>query len=195
VSEHEFRRGNRNRRNLYATPLEAGQIGVVGGTVEHAAAVSGWLADAATAWEAAGHPMPAPPTTNDMCRKHVAGTSSNRCLRPRGHSGDHSDEFEDWTLDRVREALGTPDGRAVSVHAAEVRAERDQLKARIDEAVRRWPFRLLLGVLMGSQEVADEYLAALQGDPASPQASPQDAPNAQASGEAPSTEDGWPWPN
>ncbi|MGW4525153.1 hypothetical protein [Amycolatopsis sp. NPDC004378] len=30
-----------------------------------------------------------------------------------------------WVLSRVREALGTPDGRAVSVHAAEVRAERD----------------------------------------------------------------------
>jgi hypothetical protein len=32
---------------------------------------------------------------------------------------------QDWVLNRVRAALGTPDGRAVSVHAAEVCAERD----------------------------------------------------------------------
>ncbi|MFI6304311.1 hypothetical protein ACIBCH_20770 [Amycolatopsis thailandensis] len=32
-----------------------------------------------------------------------------------------------WVLSRIREALGTPDGRPVSVHAAEVRAERDLL--------------------------------------------------------------------
>lgn len=37
-----------------------------------------------------------------------------------------------WVLARVRRNLGTPDGRAVSVHAAEVRKERDQ--ARKDHA-------------------------------------------------------------
>ena len=44
-----------------------------------------------------------------LCGKHVAGTSSNRCLLPPGHSGAHSDEFE--------EAPGL----------AELRAERDLL--------------------------------------------------------------------
>jgi hypothetical protein len=34
-------------------------------------------------------------------------------------------------LNRVRAALGTPEGQAVSVHAAEVRAERDALQARV----------------------------------------------------------------
>jgi hypothetical protein len=40
-------------------------------------------------------------------------------------------------LARVRAALGTPDGRAVSVHAAEVRAERDNLIAVRDELARQ----------------------------------------------------------
>ncbi len=52
-----------------------------------------------------------------LCGKHVAGTSSNRCLRSHGHSGDHSDEFE--------EAPGL----------AELRAERDQLQAHVDNAL------------------------------------------------------------
>jgi hypothetical protein len=34
-----------------------------------------------------------------------------------------------WVLDRIRRNLGTPTGRSVSIHAREVRAERDALRA------------------------------------------------------------------
>lgn len=33
-----------------------------------------------------------------------------------------------WVRDRIRRSLGTPDGRAVSIHAREVRTERDALR-------------------------------------------------------------------
>jgi hypothetical protein len=42
-------------------------------------------------------------------------------------------EPADWTIARVREALGTPDGRAVSVHAREMAAERDEARAQLAE--------------------------------------------------------------
>jgi hypothetical protein len=34
-----------------------------------------------------------------------------------------------WVLDRIRRNLGTPDGRSVSIHAREVRTERDALRS------------------------------------------------------------------
>jgi hypothetical protein len=41
------------------------------------------------------------------------------------------DQSASWVLDRVRVALGTPEGRAVSIHAAEVAAELEQLRTRL----------------------------------------------------------------
>ncbi|MEA5366066.1 hypothetical protein VA596_41520 [Amycolatopsis sp., V23-08] len=63
------------------------------------------------------------------------------------------DQSASWVLGRVREALGTPNGRAVSVHAAEVRAERDQLIQQ---------FHDMRGIAVERQRQIDAALAWLQ---------------------------------
>lgn len=183
---HEFRRGNRNRRNLYATPLEAGQIGVVGGDLEHAAAVSDWLADAARNWEAAGHPMPVPPTVADLLdpaaenghdamfegelpaegierelwHKVVLAVLDTPGLLPAKAAAARADAqiwrraCDDlaadnerlktalgvergalWVLDQIRAQLGVAAG-SVAARVNEIVAERDDLSAKVGEAVR-----------------------------------------------------------
>lgn len=76
-----------------------------------------------------------------------------------------------WPLLRVRQALGTPDGRAVSAHAAEVRAERDQQQARIDAALAaldetsgRWTMPSPEQLVDAHNDVVKRVRAALQGD-------------------------------
>ena len=64
-----IRQGHRNPRNLYSGPDAADHFAVVVGDLDHAAAVSGWLVEAARAHIAAGHPMPEPRPTTD-CELH-----------------------------------------------------------------------------------------------------------------------------
>ncbi|MGW4127984.1 hypothetical protein [Amycolatopsis japonica] len=68
----EIRHGNRNRRNLYAGPGEEHHIAVTVGPIGHAAAMSAFLADAAKAYIAAGHPMPQPPATSEETIEQTA---------------------------------------------------------------------------------------------------------------------------
>lgn len=62
-------------------------------------------------------------------------TGIARALADAGLLGDASAVD---VLEKVRAKLGVPDGRAISVYAAEVRKERDALQARLDEALEWW---------------------------------------------------------
>lgn len=56
----EIRHGHKNPRNLYSGPTTADHFAVIVGDLGHAEDLAGWLADAARAHIAAGHPMPQP---------------------------------------------------------------------------------------------------------------------------------------
>lgn len=63
----------------------------------------------------------------DACREYETQIQEWREEAESGGDG--------WGMFRTRQALGTPDGRAVSVHAAEVRAELDWRRLRMDEVL------------------------------------------------------------